>query len=266
MLQVLFQFELHCNVRCFHKNFFSFTDPLIRKKSVNLWFIVLRPLAEGEPITTSYMTLQELKQPVQIRRERLRGAWGFECACQRCKADSASGPQKLDQEACQDWEALFKVAKVPPGTDEGTRKAYCRSLQGLRPLAAQLYGGLDPTAQSLLLQLAIFEPCQVARAKVCKELVDVCSALYGDTSKATRRATALRDDPAAYLREILLESNALRPQVDVADVQGTEELQDARSRLVDMYIKYLVAREWPRNHEETQCYLPAAPQVSEPQK
>ncbi len=51
-------------------------------------------MSRGEELTTSY--LGELAMaPLEQRREWLRGAYGFECACQRCTVRCGDRARRL---------------------------------------------------------------------------------------------------------------------------------------------------------------------------
>lgn len=46
--------------------------------------VCLRPISEGEEVTVSYLTNQQLGMPTQYRQSRLSELWEFTCSCARC--------------------------------------------------------------------------------------------------------------------------------------------------------------------------------------
>ena len=51
-----------------------------------LQVVALRPIAVGEELCHSYT---DLSSPTEIRQQKLRAIYGFECRCSRCSASAA---------------------------------------------------------------------------------------------------------------------------------------------------------------------------------
>ncbi|KAL1584222.1 hypothetical protein WHR41_06787 [Cladosporium halotolerans] len=67
-------------------------SPSVRKKRVGRqWeFSTAREVGEGEELCITYLGGDEKDLTVTQRRERLRGVWGFECMCERCRREDTS--------------------------------------------------------------------------------------------------------------------------------------------------------------------------------
>lgn len=66
--------------------------PNISKKRVGRqWeFKIAREVAAGEELCITYLGGDEKDLTVKERRDRLKGVWGFECMCQRCRQEDTS--------------------------------------------------------------------------------------------------------------------------------------------------------------------------------
>ncbi len=68
-----------------------------------------RPVLKGQELTFSYLPLDSLCLPVQLRKQLFAKNWGgFDCACSRCQKESQDGPDK------EVTSKVFKKAGEPP--------------------------------------------------------------------------------------------------------------------------------------------------------
>jgi len=65
----------------------------------------LRPIQRGEEITICYGKASLRWLPARCRRRALRKDWHFECACEKCKAEIASG-LAVDKPMARPWDIL----------------------------------------------------------------------------------------------------------------------------------------------------------------
>lgn len=65
----------------------------------------LRPIEAGEEITICYGRASTRWLPARCRRRALRRDWHFECTCEKCKAEIASG-LALDKPMARPWDIL----------------------------------------------------------------------------------------------------------------------------------------------------------------
>jgi SET and MYND domain-containing protein len=65
-------------------------DPNLKKDTKDrAWlFELARDIKPGEELCISYLGQEELKMPIDVRRERLLRHWGFLCLCSRCTKEA----------------------------------------------------------------------------------------------------------------------------------------------------------------------------------
>eukprot|EP00928_Gymnodinium_smaydae_P045016 TRINITY_DN30051_c0_g1_i2.p1 TRINITY_DN30051_c0_g1~~TRINITY_DN30051_c0_g1_i2.p1 ORF type:complete len:343 (+),score=54.85 TRINITY_DN30051_c0_g1_i2:651-1679(+) len=221
----------------------------------DLSFVVLRPIAQGEPVTTSYLNLQGLAQQSGPRREGLSRSWGFSCECSRCLKDlAADRSQEASRSAAarrSPAQVLLERCQAPPrqGDDEEEYATFCDGVEALCRLARKLHGGAqEPAGRSLSLLSAVFAPRGERRDRACAELRAISSTLCGGEASAEAQwAELLARDPAAILRRAVLEATSDTDAVARALSSDTMDLDGSPvDELRELYRRYLVSRSWPR--------------------
>ncbi|CAK0863029.1 unnamed protein product, partial [Prorocentrum cordatum] len=244
----------------------------IAHDGADLWLTVLRPLKAGDAITTSYLGMQGLAEPVESRRENLQEAWGFACSCPRCQLEASAGPE--GGPACADdlrrLPALLERCCSPPAGAAGDElAAHCDGLDALCDLSRRLHpGAADPTTQSLLLMLALFAPEGERARRARRALQGACELLQGEGSPAARLAALLLEDPAALVRRAGEEARAAmaadgaRPPPPAPECAGAGA---AEAALRELYGRYLLSRGWPlRRVAPGGCWVPSAAAATAP--
>ncbi|CAL1129340.1 unnamed protein product [Cladocopium goreaui] len=194
----------------------------------DLWFVALRDISQGSPITTSYLNVEGLMKPTHLRQQELREVWGFDCACSRCKEDRIQflPPKQLQR-------LLISCSLRPPDlpeASEGERQDYSDDVQKLLEQVKKLHGPSvhSPAEQALLLMQSIFAP-KVGHEDACRRHWESCVSLFGAES------------PLAIWAEELCQS----PQ-SCAEHFEAGGANDPRDVLLEAYARYFASKKWAR--------------------
>ncbi|CAJ1338607.1 unnamed protein product, partial [Effrenium voratum] len=142
----------------------------------DLWLVMMRPVAAGCPITTSYLDVAGLLKPVQDRQQELQDGWGFHCACHRCSLESESESPELS------LEPLLMGCSSPPGLLHAERNEYMTLLHQLLARVRTLHNAHSPAEQMLLLLQSLFAPTEL-QEDACREHAEACAWLFGAESR-----------------------------------------------------------------------------------
>ena len=193
----------------------------------HLWFIALREIAVGEALTTSYLSLQELMQPVESRR-RMLNSWAFHCVCERCCAES--------------WAPSECVPQSLPDESELARASFCRSLlDSCSGMERFLDCTMHPALLELLFLAALFEVEGESTRSSC-DMASICGVLHGESSEVTHRIRKFVHDPAAYLSDILSEATVAMQAAGFDGVTVVDS--DTRRALRTLYRRHKRSLTW----------------------
>lgn len=230
----------------------------------SLWILVLRPITSGEAITTSYLSIESLRQPWHVRQKELGEAWGFACGCTRCIEESSEHGSTDDQASALGDQGFAKCSMAPDESEED-RAEYCHQLEVLCRAAHDMHKSADaPTFLSLRLLKAVFAPHGPSQEVALNEYLQTAERVNGLGSRAANQAKMIAENPQQYLEDVMCEVNELlvaagEVAVDaVADIKLNRccEAQTPRDTIRQLYRRNLQSRSWPRRRAASAaCYL-----------
>mmetsp|Transcript_112805 Transcript_112805/g.224401 ORF Transcript_112805/g.224401 Transcript_112805/m.224401 type:complete len:521 (+) Transcript_112805:61-1623(+) len=225
----------------------------------NLWILVLRPIPAGEAVTTSYLSLESLRQPWHVRQKELSEAWGFDCRCTRCLEELSTHGSTADQASTLGKQG-FAQCSMAPGESEEDRSEYCHQLGALCREAHEMHKSAEsPAFLSLHLLKAIFAPPGPSQDMARSDYLQTSERVHGSGSRAARQAKMLGKSPKLYLEEVMCEVHAalVTAGEDAAGVASDIQTKyccesDApHDTIRQLYRRHLESRSWSRRRTAT---------------